>query len=266
MLTRNKDYWENLSKIPFKNEVFSRKEELGVELSVFISQKIIHRHRVMIFIRSIAAVFVVSFLSGVAYVSSKVTVKTDLYAKTWLLPCGSDVKLGANSEITYNRFQWLYSRRVTLIGSGHFSVTKGSEFKVQTGLADIQVLGTVFDVNEAANGESLSVLCEEGSVKVSTSDSDTVLKPGESVEVTRDSVSFIPRPELFYTYNGVSLAEVSRDLERYFNCKVIDEANVREILFSGIIPTADLNEALILLSKSCNVNFRIDNNTVYLYK
>lgn len=266
MLTRSKDYWGKLSKIPFKNEDFSRKEELGIELSVFISQKIRRRHRVMFFIRSIAAVFVLLFLSGVAYVSSKVTVKTDLYAKTWVLPCGSDVKLGANSEITYNRLQWLYSRHVTLIGSGRFSVTKGSGFKVLTELADIEVLGTIFDVNESANGELLRVSCEEGSVKVSALGSDTVLMPGESVEVNRDSISFKPRLEQFYTYKGVSLADIAADMECYFNCRVIAETNVREILFSGIMPTADLNETLILLSKSCNINYRINNNTVYLYK
>lgn len=266
MLTKSSEYWTKLSKIPFKNEDFLRKEELGVEISIFISQKIRRRHRVMFLIRSIAAVFVLMFLSGVAYVSSNVTVKTDLYAKTWVFPCGSDVKLGVNSKITYNRLQWLYSRHVSLIGSGRFSVTKGSEFKVLTGLADIQVLGTVFDVNETANGELLSVSCEEGSVKVSALGSDTVLMPGESVGITRDSVSFNPRVEEFYTYKGVSLADIAADMERYFNCRVIAEANVREILFSGIMPTVDLNEALILLSKSCNINYRINNNTVYLYK
>lgn len=166
MSIRNSEYWERLSKIPLKNEHFSRKEELGIELTVFISQKIKRRKRVMFLMRSIAAVFVLILVSGIAYVSSHVTVKTGLSAKTWELPCGSNVVLGINSEITYNRLQWLYSRQVALIGSGRFSVTKGSEFKVQTRLADIQVLGTIFDVNETANGELLGVFCEEGSVKV----------------------------------------------------------------------------------------------------
>ncbi|MEM6647138.1 MAG: FecR domain-containing protein [Bacteroidota bacterium] len=113
------------------------------------------------------------------------------------LPDGSVAHLNSGSQLTYARgFQSLpgvaaSTRTVQLAGEGYFSVTHHPEqpFHVQTSTAQIEVLGTQFNVREV--GGATEVVLAEGEVQVtaSVSPSDAVVlnRPGASAVVTADA-------------------------------------------------------------------------------
>lgn len=82
------------------------------------------------------------------------------------LPDNSHITLAENSALQYDRLAYgKKNRNVTLNGKAYFSVTHQEQcpFRVQTELANIQVLGTQFQVTANANQTSATV--ESGKVR-----------------------------------------------------------------------------------------------------
>ena len=99
------------------------------------------------------------------------------------LPDGSAVTLAPGSEIAYRRGLGGDARRVTLEGQAFFDVTSdGRPFVVETFNAEVEVLGTQFDVlawPDAAAAET-AVALVEGSVRLRSQGAFVVLEPGQT--------------------------------------------------------------------------------------
>ncbi|MCB0570964.1 MAG: FecR domain-containing protein, partial [Phaeodactylibacter sp.] len=96
------------------------------------------------------------------------------------LPDGSEAILNAATTLSY-RNGWLRnSRKVKLDGEAFFSVTPGVPFTVRTGIGEVRVLGTQFNV--LARGSRFEVACMEGSVLVRYGTQQDTLKPGQSLK------------------------------------------------------------------------------------
>src|SRR5690606_31407834 len=82
------------------------------------------------------------------------------------LPDGSIVKLEKGSQIKFGEVWENGARKVELMGRANFEVVKNPEqpFIVHTAQADVQVLGTVFDVKSSSLETRVMVL--EGKVRV----------------------------------------------------------------------------------------------------
>ncbi len=94
------------------------------------------------------------------------------------LPDLSQVKLNAQSRLTFNKKSWNKKREVVLDGEAYFKVAKGSKFSVITKDGTVTVLGTQFNVKHRDN--YFEVVCFEGSVGVEYKESSVTLKPGYS--------------------------------------------------------------------------------------
>ena len=149
-------------------------------------------------------------LVGVALAAAAVVLAAVLWPRTTTvgaggavlavaLPDGSAVTLAPGSEIAYRRGLSGDERRVTLEGEGYFDVaTDGRPFVVETFNAEVDVLGTEFDVLAwpgAASAET-AVALVEGSVRLRPARaSDTaraggvVLEPGEVARVAGGAVT-----------------------------------------------------------------------------
>ena len=149
-------------------------------------------------------------LVGVALAAAAVVLAAVLWPRTTVieaggavlavaLPDGSAVTLAPGSEIAYRRGLSGDERRVTLEGEGYFDVaTDGRPFVVETFNAEVEVLGTEFDVlawSGAASAET-AVALVEGSVRLRPARaSDTVraggvvLEPGEVARVAGGAVT-----------------------------------------------------------------------------
>jgi transmembrane sensor len=104
------------------------------------------------------------------------TGKAEFAAHT--LPGNSQIDLNASTKVSYNEKKWSDERKVSLRGEALFDVTEGARFVVKTPIAEVEVLGTRFNV--LTRGDLLKVDCFSGRVRVTALGQQAILTQGES--------------------------------------------------------------------------------------
>lgn len=172
---------------------------------------------------------------------------------TFSLPDNSEVVLNSGSEINYKKWNWDNNRRLELKGEAYFRVAKGRRFEVHTSLGKVSVLGTQFNVKSRKN--RFDVVCYEGRVKVNYQNSQILLTHGQSVSFEKGKEAKMNvnslKPEWmdneisFYKENIKTLLD---EVERQYNITI--ELNTKDTtsLFTGKLPTKNLNVALQIIS------------------
>lgn len=172
---------------------------------------------------------------------------------TFSLPDNSEVVLNSGSEINYKKWNWDNNRHLELKGEAYFRVSKGRRFEVQTSLGKVTVLGTQFNVKARKN--RFDVVCYEGRVKVNYANTQILLTHGQSVSFENGKQVNIrinsSRPEwmdnqiCFYKENIRNLMD---EVERQYNIQI--ELNTKDTiaLFTGKLPSKDLDVALQIIS------------------
>jgi len=202
-----------------------------------------------------AAIFVLAL--GIAFAMKNFVSHTETAnfgeKTTFSLPDNSEVVLNSGSEINYKKWNWNSNRRLELEGEAYFRVSKGRRFEVQTSLGKVSVLGTQFNVKARKN--RFDVMCYEGRVKVNYGNTQIVLTHGQSVTfengkqfntaVESSKPGWIDNQMCFTKENIKSLLD---ELERQY--KVTIELNAKDTtsLFTGKLPTKDLDMALQIIS------------------
>jgi transmembrane sensor len=210
---------------------------------------------------AVAAVLVLAILSGLGLWfkgSGRVEVLT-AYGETkkLRLPDGSTVVLNSHSSLTYQHKGFANrDREVALKGEAFFSVVKksGLRFTVHTQQADVEVLGTSFNVN--SRRAMTSVFLQSGRVALSNTQSQsakpTILKPGDLAEVETGKskvvvnqteaklhTSWVKRTLVF---DNSTLREIGQIIEDTYGLKVrIDDEQLAQELVTGEIPIAEKN-------------------------
>ncbi len=112
---------------------------------------------------------------------SEVIIASETTKRT--LQDGSHVTINTGSQLTIPKSFKAEERRVTLTGEAYFQVEKDPKrtFLVQTTDAEVEVLGTSFNVKESLNGIKVSV--DEGVVSLKHKYGEMILKAGEYGEV-----------------------------------------------------------------------------------
>jgi len=182
------------------------------------------------------------------------------------LPDGTQVWLNAASSITYPAAFTGKQRNVRISGEVYFEVVKNKElpFMVSVdGGADVEVLGTGFDVNAYTDEGSVKTTLLEGSVRVCK----VVLKPGQQAQVSQQKVSVVNNVDIdkvmawkngLFNFQDVSLREVMRQLERWYDIEVVYRKNVPDIRFEGEISrNINLSDLLKVLARA-DVKFSIE--------
>lgn len=160
------------------------------------------------------------------------------------LPDGTRVWLNSTSSIRYPTTFTGQERRVEITGEAYFDVAKNTvmPFRVDVrGKALVEVLGTRFNVNAYFNENSINTTLLEGRVKVSRAGSPAaILQPGQQARIgdesgiTVDNVNVdnaIAWKEGIFTFNGLSFAAITRQLERWYDI---------EVIFQDHVPTVEL--------------------------
>ena len=144
------------------------------------------------------------------------------------LPDGSNVKLAANSSLTFNENTFVENRKVTLSGSGIFEVEKtGSGFEVKAGDIQVSVLGTTFLVTNENQIKEVKVL--EGRVAVQSANSNkieitdkegVILNNGKLEKIEEVDFSTLSWSDPEMVYNNEPLTRVISDIESKFGVKI----------------------------------------------
>ena len=231
---------------------------LCIVVSAEAQQKVIPLYKKWMF--RAAAIFVLAL--GITFVMKSFLPETHTAnfgeKTTFSLPDNSEVVLNSGSEIHYKKWNWDNNRHLELKGEAYFRVAKGRRFEVQTNLGKVAVLGTQFNVKARKN--RFDVVCYEGRVKVNYANNQILLTHGQSVSFENgkqfSSVVNLSKPEwmdnqiAFYSENIKSLLD---EVQRQYNITIELNAKDTTSLFTGKLPTQDLDIALQIISTTCHL-------------
>ena len=214
---------------------------------------------------------------------------------------GSRVWLNSASSLRYPAAFSNKERRVTITGEAYFEVVKDAKkpFRVNiNNLAEVEVLGTSFNVNAYENEESINTTLLEGAVAVALHadgqqedkqaghktlssaghtqpGEQVILKPGQQAQIaqvnqkTHPGIKVIGSADLdkviawkngAFNFNGASLQEVMRQLERWYDIEVEYEKGVPDIQFGGELGRDISLAGLLKALKESEVRFRIESD------
>jgi transmembrane sensor len=102
-----------------------------------------------------------------------------------ILPDGTKVWLNSASSLRFPTYFAGASRQVEITGEAYFEVTKNPAmpFKVKTNRADIEVLGTHFNVMAYDDETVMKTTLLEGAVNITSGNFNARLKPGQQAQI-----------------------------------------------------------------------------------
>ncbi|NME68865.1 FecR family protein [Flammeovirga aprica] len=184
------------------------------------------------------------------------------------LPDGSTVNLNAESSISYDKESFTAGRYLSLKGEAFFKVEKGQTFQVNTEMGTVTVLGTSFNI--LARKKTWVVSCYTGKVAVKDNDGNQVIltKGQEAVYKNGNFVTNthkLSQPDWqrgLFKYSNATLETVFKEIQRQFDVRIIyKNSDIQKLRFSGTISNKSLEQALDIISKSMDINYKIDNQT-----
>lgn len=174
------------------------------------------------------------------------------------LPDGTGVWLNSASYIRYPTVFAGNERRVEVGGEAYFEVTKNSEMPFRLNInhkAEVEVLGTSFNVNAYENEESINTTLLEGIVRIKSglsekSDLGKTLKPGQQAQISNGAtagqsaanIQVVNQANIgkvmawkngLFNFEGATLKEVMRQVERWYDIEVVYEKDVPAREFEG---------------------------------
>ncbi|MET0637142.1 MAG: FecR domain-containing protein [Chitinophagaceae bacterium] len=201
------------------------------------------------------------------------------------LPDGTRVWLNAASSIRYPTTFMGTERKVELMGEAYFEVAKNINMPFRVNVnnrADVEVLGTSFNVNAYEDEDNISATLLEGSVKVAafqalSANRPVTLKPGQQAQIMQ--VGQKPRPGIkiindadidkvmawkngAFNFTDVSLEDVMKQLERWYDIEVIYESTVPNVELTGKMTRDVTLNALLKNLGDLGVHCKLEGRTV----
>lgn len=204
-----------------------------------------------------------------------------------VLPDGTRVWLNSSSSLKFPTAFSSKDRKVMLSGEAYFEVAKAVDkpfVVVITNKAEVKVLGTHFNVNAYDNENKIKATLLEGSVKVSSlhtsgtaNDEGAILKPRQQAQIAQagnnltvmnniDVDKVVAWKNGVFNFEGVDLAEVMKQLERWYDIEVSYEGAIPNIEFYGELNrNSSLNDVIAAL-KDSDVHFRREGRKLIVFK
>jgi transmembrane sensor len=198
-----------------------------------------------------------------------------------VLPDGSGVWLNAASSITYPvRFAGK-ERKVAITGEAYFEVAKNASLPFRVTIndgAEVEVLGTHFNINAYQDEDDIKTTLLEGSVKV-TSDfrlptsNFRLLSPGQQAQVKGaeqpikvlsdvNTEQVVAWKNGLFDFKGADLPTVLRQLERWYDIQVKYQGKIPSYAFQGKLQrNLNLSQLLRVLDEM-EVNYSIEGKTL----
>lgn len=195
------------------------------------------------------------------------------------LPDGTRVWLNAASSIHYPTAFSGTVREVDVTGEAYFEVAHdaGRPFRVKVNnRAEVEVLGTNFNVNAYDNESTINTTLLEGSVRVLQHwQQGMVIKPGQQAQIAnsaqRSEIKVISAANIekavawkdgLFNFNGAKLGEAMRQLERWYDIHVIYENEVPDIELAGKMTRGVSLQGLLIVLKELGVHCKLEGRTL----
>ncbi|MDH7463224.1 FecR domain-containing protein [Chitinophagaceae bacterium 26-R-25] len=204
-----------------------------------------------------------------------------------VLPDGTKVWLNSASSLKYPTTFSSKDRRVQLSGEAYFEVSKAVDkpfILILANNAEVKVLGTSFNVNAYDNESKIKATLLEGSVKVTASNTSgvangeaAILKPRQQAQLAQagNDIAVVSNVDVdkvvawkngVFNFEGASLTEVMRQLERWYDIEVVYEGDVPNIEFYGELSRNNSLNDVIAALKDSDVHFRRDGRKLIVFK
>lgn len=188
---------------------------------------------------------------------------------------GTKVWLNAGSSLTYPVAFVGNERKVTMSGEAYFEVAtlrlrsgQKMPFKVKINeSAEVEVLGTHFNINAYSDEASINTTLLEGAVRVTVNKKNQLLKPGQQAQINANAIKLNTDADVaqavawkdgLFAFTDADLPTVMRQLARWYDLDVKYEGDIARREFNGKIGnTLTLNQVLSILAKT-RVNYRIE--------
>lgn len=194
------------------------------------------------------------------------------------LPDGSLVFLNAVSSLKFpTSFAKLKERSVEILGEGYFEIAKDKvhPFIVKNEKQQIEVLGTHFNVNAYHDEPSVKTTLLEGSIKISTAQNASVLKPGEQAVNSNENLAIgnvdvdkaVAWKNAKFVFDDENIESVMRKLSRWYNVEVVYQDNVSNRTFTGSISRYDkISKILDKITYIEAVHFKVEGRRITVMK
>ncbi|MFV0554748.1 MAG: FecR family protein [Mangrovibacterium sp.] len=188
---------------------------------------------------------------------------------------GTVVYLNSESELRFPEHFAANCRQIELKGEAYLKVSKDANrpFIVQTSHADIEVLGTAFNVSSYDSEAYSTATLVEGSIKVSSGDEATIIVPGQQARVDseeRISVQEVDVEKVISWTRGVfefendCVEDVFKTLARWYDVdfSYADEHTKDYRLTGRFRRSSDVNEVLSTIQKTNVIAFKIQDRKI----
>lgn len=185
---------------------------------------------------------------------------------------GSTIKLWPGSSISFDEENYLTNRVINLQGEGFFDVQKGNPFRVLTQAAEVEVLGTSFNV-WAPDKNNTVIKCYTGRVLVTdNSNKSSILTAGKKVKVSEKNLDDVFDFDLenqkdnasLKFYDKAKINWVLSDLENLYNVQFDIPKDLKNKRFSGAISSIELTKALSYLCETMQWDYEIEQKRVLI--
>jgi len=201
---------------------------------------------------------------------------------TLILSDGTTVHLNSLSSLRYPvKFSGKY-RMVELSGEAFFNVrhNTGAPFIVKINNAEVEVLGTEFNINAYEKAVFNAITLEQGSIKIytkQTGTAGTVLKPNQQAMVSQNDEMKIREVNASFfsswrhgkiVFKDERLEDIMDVLARWYSIDVFYlNPSVKELRFGGSLNKYEsISPILEVFELTNKVKYRINGNSILFYE
>lgn len=193
------------------------------------------------------------------------------------LPDGSQVWLSAASSLHFPTAFVGKERRVEVTGEAYFEVAKNAAmpFIVKVNDAEVQVLGTHFNVMAYSDETALKTTLLEGKVKFVNGGINSILKPGQQSQLTKNGqvkvVSGVDVAEVvawkngIFDFEGADIESVTRQLSRWYDVEIVYDKKIDDLFYAKIPRSTKLTDVLKALELTGKVRFKIEGKRIIVF-
>ena len=198
-----------------------------------------------------------------------------------VLPDGSKVSLNAASSLRYPTCFSGKERVVELQGEAYFEIAHNPSAPFRVSIlspkgqapAEIEVLGTHFNVKAYEDEPAVRTTLLEGSVRVRKNGAALPLQPGQQASwtstteikvATADVEEAVAWKNGLFKFNGATVQEVMRQLSRWYDVEVVYVNGVPKDLFQGeMYRNVNVSRVLKVLEAS-GVHFTVEGKKIFV--
>jgi len=198
---------------------------------------------------------------------------------------GTTIRLNSDSRITYPASFSNDIRSVSLTGEAYFDIARDERpFKVYAEGAEIEILGTEFNVTAYRDEEGLQIVVAEGVIDVSYADGNEIsrdiaqLGRGEMVEIQRSTGSFSLTHDVDLAYHlgwleyrlefeDKPAGEVARTLERWYGIDItFSEPELADLRLTASFNDDSVQEVLRVMELSLGLGTETEGRAVIFFR